>query len=224
MLFPFFLQVCLLEVLLPCMLSILAVLERPSKRSSQSPNPMNRYDHIFQRLLSSTEVENKIVLRRLYTSHLPQFILILGINSARHMKRLIRVITSYLEVSNKLILCKHNNLPQFILILGINSARHMKRPIRVITCYLEVSNKLILCKYNNLPQFILILGINSARHMKRLMRVITSYLEVSNEHILCKHNNLPQFILILGISNACHMKCIKCDYLLFRDISITNPI
>ncbi|XP_073510163.1 TELO2-interacting protein 2 [Phyllobates terribilis] len=90
-----------IEVVLPCLLDIFPVLHKP-------PPPVGAYhkdvenppDQIMQMLLTHMEVEHKIVLRRLYARSLPALQERLGIRIARHMKRLLRVIVWYLEVSD----------------------------------------------------------------------------------------------------------------------------
>ncbi|CAJ0968695.1 unnamed protein product [Ranitomeya imitator] len=60
----------------------------------------NPPDQIMQMLLTHMEMEHRIALRRLYARSLPALQERLGIRIARHMKRLLRVIVGYLEVSD----------------------------------------------------------------------------------------------------------------------------
>ncbi|KAG2468962.1 TTI2 protein, partial [Polypterus senegalus] len=72
----------LIQVVLPCMLDLLQVLENPSHRAGDPRKP-NRYDEVLRLILMHMEMEHKIKL---------------GILIARHLKRLERVIVGFLEV------------------------------------------------------------------------------------------------------------------------------
>uniref|UniRef100_H3BHI1 TELO2 interacting protein 2 n=1 Tax=Latimeria chalumnae TaxID=7897 RepID=H3BHI1_LATCH len=87
----------LLQVVLPCLLDLLPVLEKSPQLTGQ-PRNANRYDDVLQLVLTHMEVEHKIPLRRVYAKNLPLFVEKLGILIVRHMKRLERVIVGYLEV------------------------------------------------------------------------------------------------------------------------------
>ncbi|XP_072255950.1 TELO2-interacting protein 2 isoform X2 [Pyxicephalus adspersus] len=88
-----------IEVVLPCLLDLFPILHKP-------PPPMGSFqkddedpaDHVMQLILTHMEMENKVILRRLYAINLPAFQEKLGLRVVRHMKRLMRVIVSYLEV------------------------------------------------------------------------------------------------------------------------------
>ncbi|XP_028659411.2 TELO2-interacting protein 2 isoform X1 [Erpetoichthys calabaricus] len=87
----------LIQVVLPCMLDLLHVLENPSQRAGDPRKP-NQYDEVLRLILMHMEMEHKIKLRRVYARSLPPFIERLGILIARHLKRLERVIVGFLEV------------------------------------------------------------------------------------------------------------------------------
>ncbi|KAJ7393650.1 TEL2-interacting protein 2 [Desmophyllum pertusum] len=89
----------LVRVLHPCLLSILAVVE-PSPKKHKFGRKTTKCDSVFQIILSSMEFESKIAMRRAYASHLKDFIEHMGITILRHFKRLLRVLVSYLEVSD----------------------------------------------------------------------------------------------------------------------------
>ncbi|XP_044171239.1 TELO2-interacting protein 2-like isoform X2 [Acropora millepora] len=76
--------------LYPCLISILKVVEfSPTKPKFGRKT-----------VLTSMEFESKIAMRRVCSSHLKHFIQHMGITTLRHFKRLLRVIFSYLEVSD----------------------------------------------------------------------------------------------------------------------------
>ncbi|XP_071942543.1 TELO2-interacting protein 2-like isoform X2 [Antedon mediterranea] len=89
----------LLDVVIPCMLSILGVIEKSPIRDNCVRN-VNRYDEILQLLLANMESEQVIVLRRLYLKYVPLFVDKMGVTILRHIKILLRIISSYLEVSD----------------------------------------------------------------------------------------------------------------------------
>ncbi|KAI1900919.1 hypothetical protein AGOR_G00054790 [Albula goreensis] len=89
----------LIEVVLPCLLDLLFVLEKPPK-SVGTPRKSNRYDEVLRLILTHMEMEHKLALRRVYVQNVALFIERMGIVIARHLKRLERVIVGYLEVSD----------------------------------------------------------------------------------------------------------------------------
>ncbi|XP_027003333.2 TELO2-interacting protein 2 [Tachysurus fulvidraco] len=89
----------LIQVVLPCLIDLLSVLENPLSISG-SPRTPNRHDSVLRLVLTHMEMEHKLALRRIYASNLPMFIKKMGIGIARHLKRLERVIVGYLEVSD----------------------------------------------------------------------------------------------------------------------------
>ncbi|OCT90116.1 TELO2-interacting protein 2 [Xenopus laevis] len=88
-----------IEVVLPCMLDLLPVLQNPppalGEYQKEKENPA---DEILQLVLTHMEMEHKIRLRRVYARNLPALQQWLGVRVARHMKRLLSVIVGYLEV------------------------------------------------------------------------------------------------------------------------------
>lgn len=87
----------LIQVVLPCMLDLLHVLEKSPALTGASRR-LNRYDTVLRLVLTHMEVEHKLVLRRVYASNLPLFIDRIGVTVVRHLKRVERVVMSYLEV------------------------------------------------------------------------------------------------------------------------------
>ena len=85
-----------LENVLPCLLSVLSVIEKNPLNSENMD--YNHYDEIFELILYNSEMENKLAFRRIYTSFIPTFIDIMGISCVRHMKALLRIIEYYLEI------------------------------------------------------------------------------------------------------------------------------
>ncbi|XP_077996795.1 TELO2-interacting protein 2-like [Glandiceps talaboti] len=90
-------EVLLLDVLYPCLIGLLKVIERSPRKTDQS-RKANRYDELFQITLTNMEFEQKIVLRRVYSKYLYLFIENMGITVIRHYKKLLQVITGFLEV------------------------------------------------------------------------------------------------------------------------------
>ncbi|XP_066500063.1 TELO2-interacting protein 2 isoform X2 [Hoplias malabaricus] len=89
----------LIQVVLPCLLDLLLVLEKPLVHTELYQKP-NRFDDVLRLILTHMEMEHKLVLRRIYARNLLLFIEKVGIRIARHLKRLERVIVGYLEVSD----------------------------------------------------------------------------------------------------------------------------
>ena len=89
-----------LQALLPCLQSILAVIEvAPTNIKSPRTN-MSKYDIVFQHILSDMEMESNIYVRRAYAEALPLYVKVMGITTVRHLRRLFNVIFLYLEQSD----------------------------------------------------------------------------------------------------------------------------
>ncbi|XP_026801521.3 TELO2-interacting protein 2 [Pangasianodon hypophthalmus] len=89
----------LIQVVLPCLIDLLSVLEKPLGHAGLPRTP-NRCDSVLRLILTHMEMEHKLALRRIYASNLLLFVETMGISIARHLKRLERVIVGYLEVSD----------------------------------------------------------------------------------------------------------------------------
>ncbi|KAL0978941.1 hypothetical protein UPYG_G00178190 [Umbra pygmaea] len=89
----------LIEVVLPCMIDLLPVLEKAPVCTGHPRKP-NRYDQVLRLTLTHMEMEHRLAIRKVYASCLVHFIENMGIVIVRHMKRLERVITGYLEISD----------------------------------------------------------------------------------------------------------------------------
>ncbi|XP_063787904.1 TELO2-interacting protein 2 [Pseudophryne corroboree] len=88
-----------IEVALPCLLDLFPVLQKPPPAvGAYQKDAENPSDQVLQLVLTHMEMEHKIVMRRLYARNLPALQERLGVRVVRHMKRLLRVIVSYLEV------------------------------------------------------------------------------------------------------------------------------
>ncbi|KAM4688774.1 TELO2-interacting protein 2 [Discoglossus pictus] len=88
-----------IEVVLPCLSELIPVLQTsPPAVGEYKKDGENPSDQIFQLVLTHMEMENRIVLRRLYARNLSALQNCLGVRVVRHMKRLLRVIVGYLEV------------------------------------------------------------------------------------------------------------------------------
>lgn len=92
-------EATLIQVVLPCLLDLLSVLEKPPVQSGL-PRKRNRFDNVLRHILTYMEMEHKLDLRRVYAKNLVLFIERMGIVIIRHLKRLERVIVGYLEVSD----------------------------------------------------------------------------------------------------------------------------
>ncbi|XP_077161390.1 TELO2-interacting protein 2 [Paroedura picta] len=88
----------LMQVVLPCLLDLLPILERAPGRPSHQPPSAVPSDKVLRLVLTHMEPEHQLALRRVYAKNLPAFVERLGIHVARHLKRLQRVIVGYLEV------------------------------------------------------------------------------------------------------------------------------
>lgn len=60
-------------MVLPCLLDLLSVLEKPCG-CTDAPRRPNRYDEVFQLMLTHMEMEHKLALRRVYAHNLALFI------------------------------------------------------------------------------------------------------------------------------------------------------
>ncbi|KAF5897832.1 TELO2-interacting protein 2, partial [Clarias magur] len=92
-------EVPLIQVVLPCLIDLLSVLEKPLSHTGLPRTP-NRFDCVLRLVLTHMEMEHKLALRRVYASNLLLLVEKMGICIARHLKRLERVIVGYLEVSD----------------------------------------------------------------------------------------------------------------------------
>ncbi|KAL8173851.1 UNVERIFIED_CONTAM: hypothetical protein K2H54_027891 [Gekko kuhli] len=88
----------LMQIVLPCLLDLLPILERAPGRPSRQPPSAVPSDKVLRLVLTHMEPEHQLALRRVYAKNLPAFVERLGIHVARHLKRLQRVIVGYLEV------------------------------------------------------------------------------------------------------------------------------
>ncbi|XP_054751364.2 TELO2-interacting protein 2-like [Lytechinus pictus] len=89
----------LIDILFPCLLAILKVVEKGPKKTDQ-PRKLGKYDKALQIILNNMEGEQRILVRQANARHLPSFIDVMGITILWHMKRLIRIIVAYLETSD----------------------------------------------------------------------------------------------------------------------------
>ncbi|XP_071789070.1 TELO2-interacting protein 2-like isoform X2 [Asterias amurensis] len=112
----------LIVQLLPCLISILAVVERSPHKADEPRNP-NRYDSVLQIVLNSMEFEQTLALRQAYAQHLHLFIDSMGITVLRSIKRIIRVIVKYLEVSDG-----QDDVSRMNILLSLTSLIHQAWP------------------------------------------------------------------------------------------------
>ncbi|KAM9823191.1 uncharacterized protein tti2 isoform 2-T2 [Syngnathus typhle] len=89
-----------MQLLLPCLLDLLAVLESPPSAAPRAAAP--RHHRVLRLLLTRMEAEHKVALRRVYAQALPAYLHRMGASACRHFARLSRVVPAYLEVSDGL--------------------------------------------------------------------------------------------------------------------------
>ncbi|XP_027142689.1 TELO2-interacting protein 2 isoform X2 [Larimichthys crocea] len=93
-------EAAVMQAVLPGLLDLLAVLEKPP--SSLGPSPSHRkpcrHDDVLRLMLTHMEAENKVALRRVYAAALPPYVDRMGVAVCRHLRRLERVVLGYLEV------------------------------------------------------------------------------------------------------------------------------
>ncbi|XP_067251420.1 TELO2-interacting protein 2 [Chanodichthys erythropterus] len=92
-------EATLIQVVLPCLIDLLSVLEKPPS-CAVIPRKPNRFDDMLRHILIYMEMEHKLDLRRVYAKNLALLIERMGIVIIRHLKKLERVIVGYLEVSD----------------------------------------------------------------------------------------------------------------------------
>ncbi|KAK9521965.1 hypothetical protein VZT92_018467 [Zoarces viviparus] len=89
-----------IQPVLSCLLDLLVVLEKPpsSLGPSSSRRMSCRHDDVLRLVLTHMEAEQKVALRRVYTSALPLYIDRMGVAVCRHLRQVERVVLGYLEV------------------------------------------------------------------------------------------------------------------------------
>ncbi|TRY96877.1 hypothetical protein DNTS_015422 [Danionella cerebrum] len=92
----FYLVVNAPQVVLPCLIDLLSVIENPAS----VPRTSKHFDQVFRHILTYMEMEHKLDLRRVYAENLVVLVERMGVWIIRHLKRLERVIVGYLEVSD----------------------------------------------------------------------------------------------------------------------------
>uniref|UniRef100_A0A480UGI3 TELO2-interacting protein 2 isoform 1 n=2 Tax=Sus scrofa TaxID=9823 RepID=A0A480UGI3_PIG len=88
----------LIQAVLLCLLDLFPILEKTLHWKGDAARPTTHCDEVLQLILTHMEPEHRLLLRRTYARNLPAFVKRLGILTVRHLKRLERVIISYLEV------------------------------------------------------------------------------------------------------------------------------
>ncbi|XP_071584997.1 TELO2-interacting protein 2 [Heliangelus exortis] len=87
----------LIQAVLLCLLDLVPVLERSQRLQKQS-SPSAPCHEVLHLVLTHMEAEHLLALRRAYARTLPALVQRVGIQVARHLKRMERVILGYLEV------------------------------------------------------------------------------------------------------------------------------
>uniref|UniRef100_G3U5A9 TELO2 interacting protein 2 n=1 Tax=Loxodonta africana TaxID=9785 RepID=G3U5A9_LOXAF len=90
----------LIQAVLLCLLDLFPILEKAMQWKGDAARPTTQCEEVLQLILTHMEPEHRLLLRRTYARNLPAFVksIRLGILTVRHLKRLERVIISYLEV------------------------------------------------------------------------------------------------------------------------------
>ncbi|XP_061672383.1 TELO2-interacting protein 2 isoform X2 [Syngnathoides biaculeatus] len=88
-----------MQLVLRCLLDLLAVLESPTS-SVPAPRRARRHDDVLRLILTRMEAEHEAALRRVYAGALPAYLERMGAHACRHLRRLGRVVPAYLEVSD----------------------------------------------------------------------------------------------------------------------------
>ena len=84
-----------LQVLLPCLLKILKVLEPFGERINVDVT--SKWDQVTRKIITNLEYENKVPIRRSLARNLKSFVACLGVNSVKHLSSLLRLAKSCLE-------------------------------------------------------------------------------------------------------------------------------
>ncbi|BFZ09769.1 hypothetical protein BsWGS_12808 [Bradybaena similaris] len=87
-------EAAVIECLFPCLFDVLKIVE--------SPPELDRHQYVLDTMLRNTESENLLILRKIYVCHLTVLVDQVGIYSVRHLKTLIQIVSSYLEVDDGL--------------------------------------------------------------------------------------------------------------------------
>uniref|UniRef100_A0A8D2IK99 TELO2 interacting protein 2 n=2 Tax=Urocitellus parryii TaxID=9999 RepID=A0A8D2IK99_UROPR len=88
----------LIQAVLLCLLDLFPILEKTMHWKGDGARTTTHCDEVLRLILTHMEPEHRLLLRRTYARNLPAFVKRLGILTVRHLKRLERVIISYLEV------------------------------------------------------------------------------------------------------------------------------
>ncbi|KAM9858513.1 TELO2-interacting protein 2 [Aulostomus maculatus] len=91
-------EAAVIQLVLSCLLDLLLVLERPPSSLTSSPRKPGHHDEVLRLVLTHMEAEQKVVLRRVYASCLPQYLDRMGVAVCRHLQRVERVLLGYLEI------------------------------------------------------------------------------------------------------------------------------
>ncbi|XP_061448713.1 TELO2-interacting protein 2 isoform X2 [Rhineura floridana] len=91
----------LMQVVLLCLLDLLPIVEKALQRLPHDSQLAAPSTEVLRLVLTHMESEHQLSLRRVYARNLPAFVERLGIQVARHLKRLQQVIVGYLEVSDR---------------------------------------------------------------------------------------------------------------------------
>ena len=88
---------CILTVLHPALLSFLPIIDKKPDQPSTAQET-SQADILLSLLITNAATENTIVLRRLYSKFVTEYVQMLGLNSVSHLSHLISLVSQYLEV------------------------------------------------------------------------------------------------------------------------------
>ncbi|KAL8577446.1 hypothetical protein ACOMHN_048081 [Nucella lapillus] len=85
-------------VLHPALLTLLPIIDRSPAPSDPPQEPPLQVDFVLSTVITCAVTENGLVLRRLYSQCIPDYVNSLGLRSARHLRKLVELVCDYLEV------------------------------------------------------------------------------------------------------------------------------
>jgi len=87
----------IMNVLHPALLTVLPIIDKDPAKPATQTSPKH-IDAIFSIIITNAITENGIVLRRMYTQCIAEFVDTLGVCVVRHLGQLVSLVSDYLEV------------------------------------------------------------------------------------------------------------------------------
>lgn len=85
------------ELILKNVLTNVLLLLQVTQSKTQDVGKEDKCEEVLGTILKQMQIENQVILRRIYCHHLQQFIELTGLASLKYIKTILRVIFSYLE-------------------------------------------------------------------------------------------------------------------------------